>query len=69
MEDRVEFGRAYSFYREQLTGLDLYGARSALLHEYSVFSRLSREGKCRVIGYADRLAQPVVSQPKGPGVH
>jgi hypothetical protein len=48
---------------EQLTGLDLYGARCALLHNYSVFSRLSREGKCRVIGYTDRMVPPIRYAP------
>jgi hypothetical protein len=32
-----------------LTGLDLYGARCAVLHQYGVVSRLSREGCCRII--------------------
>lgn len=49
---------------EQLTGLDLYGARCALLHQYSVFSRLSREGECRLVGYVDYIEPPVVSRPE-----
>ena len=32
---------------EQLTGIDLYGARCGLLHTYSAHSKLSREGDCR----------------------
>ena len=34
-----------------VSGLDLYGARCAMLHSYSVASRLSREGKCKEVGY------------------
>ena len=40
--------------REQLNGADLYGARCAMLHQYGVESRMSREGKCRVVGYMDK---------------
>jgi hypothetical protein len=36
---------------EKLTGHDLYGARCAMLHTYGVVSKMSREGKCRIIGY------------------
>jgi hypothetical protein len=35
---------------EQLTGLDLYGARCAMLHSYAMASDLSRKGKCRQVG-------------------
>ena len=45
--------------REQLTGLDLYGARCGMVHNYSIMSRLSRQGKCRQIGYVDQ------SDPEG----
>ena len=40
--------------REQLSGADLYGARCSMLHQYGVESRMSREGKCRVVGYMDK---------------
>jgi hypothetical protein len=38
---------------EQLTGLELYGARCGVLHSFSPVSRLSREQqeKCRLVGY------------------
>jgi hypothetical protein len=49
--------------REQLTGLDIYGARCGMLHMYSAFSRLSREGKCRNIGYMDNADPPVIYNP------
>lgn len=38
---------------EQLTGIDLYGARCGMLHQYGVRSNLSRSGKCRMVGYMD----------------
>ncbi len=40
--------------KDQLTGADLYGARCAMLHQYGVVSRMSREGQCRMIGYMDK---------------
>ena len=44
---------------ERLTGLDLYGARCAMLHSFSTVSRLSREGKCRQVGYVSKFAPEV----------
>ena len=48
---------------KSVTGLDLYGARCAMLHSYGVVSKLSRDGKCKNIGYmvANRA---VVHNPK-----
>jgi hypothetical protein len=40
--------------QEQLTGLELYGARCGMLHTYGVESRLTRGGDCRKLGYMDR---------------
>lgn len=40
--------------QEQLTGLDLYGARCAMLHNYGIVSDLSLKGKCRQIGYMSK---------------
>lgn len=48
---------------EQLTGLDLYGARCAMLHSYGVRSRLSREGKCRIVGYMSEANPSVCFNP------
>jgi hypothetical protein len=50
--------------QEQLTGLDLYGARCGMRHNYSVMSRLSREGKCREIGYVDQSDPEVIYNPQ-----
>lgn len=63
--DFVEWAERYVRFQgsEQLNGLDLYGARCSLLHQYSVFSRLSKEGKCRIIGYADHMESPVRYDP------
>lgn len=49
---------------EQLTGLDLYGARCSMLHSYSVVSELSRKGKCRMVGYMDRSVPEVLYNPR-----
>lgn len=48
---------------EQPTGLDLYGARCALLHTYRVQSRLTRERKCRMIGYVNHMVPEVIYAP------
>ncbi len=49
--------------KEQLTGLDLYGARCAMLHSFGVVSKLSREGKCRIVGYMDKSIPEVRYNP------
>jgi hypothetical protein len=49
--------------KEQLTGLDLYGARCAMLHTYGARSKLSREGKCRMVCYMDRGIPEIRSKP------
>ena len=49
--------------KEQLTGLDLYGARCAMLHTYGTRSKLSREGKCRMICYMDKGIPEIRSKP------
>src|ERR1700730_12721886 len=56
-EDFVKWCERYIHFRckEQLSGLDLYGARCSVLHAHSAISRLSRQGKCRMLGYADHM--------------
>jgi hypothetical protein len=49
---------------EQLSGLELYGARCAMLHNYSLYSSLTRSGKCRTLGYMDRAEPPLRSMPE-----
>lgn len=44
----------------QITGLELYAARCATVHTYGVRSRLSREGKCRMLAYVDHSEPPVL---------
>jgi len=50
-KDFIDWAERYIRFpcKEQLTGADLYGARCAMLHTYSVYSKMSREGKCRII--------------------
>ena len=51
--------------REQLTGEDLYGARCAILHQHAAESDLSRQGKCRIVGYyVGDSAPPVIFKAK-----
>jgi hypothetical protein len=50
--------------RHQLTGTDLYGARCALLHQHGTESKLSRDGACREVGYADNMDPPVLYRPE-----
>jgi len=49
--------------KEQLTGLDLYGARCAMLHTYGARSKLSRGGKCRMVCYMDKGITEIRSKP------
>jgi len=49
--------------KEQVTGLDLYGARCGMLHNHSVYSSLAREGKCRWVGYMDKSIPEVKYDP------
>ena len=49
---------------EQLTGLDLYGARCGMLHSFSTVSKLNRDGKCRRVGYMDRSVPEIRYNPK-----
>ena len=50
--------------KNQLTGTDLYGARCAMVHTYSVYSRMSRKGKARLIGYMDKSVPEVRYNPE-----
>ena len=45
---------------EQLSGLELFAARCAVLHTYGVESKLSRSGVCRKIGYFDGQNVPPI---------
>lgn len=45
----------------QLTGVDFYGARCALLHSYGVQSRLSSQGVAREIDYWDSPLLPAIT--------
>lgn len=48
---------------EQLSGMDLYGARCSVLHTYTVDSDLSRAEKCRRVGYMDNASPEVAYNP------
>lgn len=41
------------------SGVDLYGARCALLHSYGITSRMSRDGKSRKVFYWDKPFPPI----------
>jgi hypothetical protein len=44
---------------DQVTGVELYAARCALLHQYGTSSRINREGRGRQLGYGDDMNPPV----------
>jgi len=48
---------------EKVTGEELYGARCGILHTYTPHSRLSRAGKCRILGYMDKGVPEVRYNP------
>jgi len=64
-KDFIDWADRYIKFRckDQLTGADLYGARCAMVHTYSVYSRMSREGKARIIGYMDKSVPEVRYEP------
>lgn len=49
----------------QVSGLELYGARCGMVHNYGVFSKLSREEKVRVIGYVDESQDDIIIDQTG----
>ncbi len=65
-EDFVKWAERYIHFpcKEQLSGLDLYGARCSVLHAHSSASKLSRGGKCRMVGYVDQRVPEVAYQPE-----
>ena len=48
---------------EKLTGLDLYGARCAMLHNHGARSKLSRNGKCRMVCYMNQGVPEIRCKP------
>lgn len=64
--DFIEWADRYIKFpcKDQLTGADLYGARCAMVHTYSVYSKMSREGKARLIGYMDKSVPEVRYNPE-----
>jgi hypothetical protein len=64
--DFIEWADRYIKFpcQDQLTGADLYGARCAMVHTYSVHSKMSREGKARLIGYMDKSVPEVRYNPE-----
>jgi hypothetical protein len=67
-DDFVKWSERYVHFpcQEQISGLDLYGARCSVLHAHSATSKLSREGNCRMILYGDHMVPEVVYKP---GIH
>lgn len=63
--DFIKWANGYISFpcKEQVTGLELYGARCGMVHTYSIASRLSRQGKCRQIGYVDQSIPEVSHNP------
>jgi len=61
-EDFIKWAERYVKFpcANQLSGIELYGARCGMLHSFSTRSKLSRKGKCRQVGYADRCVPEVV---------
>jgi hypothetical protein len=49
--------------RQQITGLELYGARCGMLHTYSPYSNVTRNSQGRAIGYLDQFKLPVAYNP------
>jgi hypothetical protein len=65
-QDFIEWADKYIRFpcTEQVTGEELYGARCGILHTYTPHSRLSRAGKCRILGYMDKGVPEVRYNPQ-----
>lgn len=66
-EDFVQWVNTYLEFQSvnRVSGLELYGARCGMVHKYGVFSRLSRRGQVRVIGYVDEAQEDVMIDETG----
>ena len=64
-DDFIKWAERYIRFpcQEQLSGLDLYGARCSVLHAHGIKSKLSRQGRCRMIGYSDHMVPEVSYRP------
>jgi hypothetical protein len=51
-----------------VSGIELYSARCAMLHNYGVCSRLTNQGIARKIGYVDNSALDVMASPEVKGL-
>ena len=54
--------------KEQISGLEFYGARCAMLHTYGTASKISRQGRVRQIGYMNRAVPEVIPSQDQPDV-
>lgn len=62
--DFIEWTNKYMRFKGkiQVPGVDFYGARCAVLHNYGVVSDMSRKGECRMIGYVNDNSVPVLTK-------
>ncbi len=67
-QDFINWAEKYIHFpcSEQITGADLFGARCAMLHTYGSRSRMSREGKCRVILWMSHAIPPIMTHKATP---
>ena len=49
---------------ERVSGLEIYSARCSALHSHGIDSTLTRQRKCRMIGYGDHMVPKVRYEPK-----
>jgi hypothetical protein len=63
--DFIEWAGQYVRFpgKHQLTGVDLYGARCAMLHSFGAQSKMSRSGECRVILWMGTSNPPIIFRP------
>jgi len=65
-KDFIEWADRYIKFpcKEQLKGIDLYGARCGMLHQYGTESNCSRNKTCRRIVYGDDMVPEVRYRPE-----
>jgi hypothetical protein len=64
-DDFIQWADRYLIFpcKEQVRGIEFYGARCAMLHTFTISSKLSRRGDARQIGYVDKSVPEITYNP------
>lgn len=68
-KDFINWTETYMHFNSgSVSGVELYSARCAILHNYGVCSGLTNQGMARKIGYVDNSALDVMASPEVKGL-